>query len=69
MRELTIRKGDDKDFVKKLKVPYRLMHYKFDEDGSQLIALGSNSKMTETYKQVSCYSFYTSGLFNKSIKS
>ena len=56
MKELFIRKTDEKSFVKKLAVPHSLMHFKFNENGSELIALGSNSKMNDQYKQV-CKSF------------
>ena len=51
-REVMIRKASSQSYSKKLKVPYNLMHFKFDESGSKLIALGSNSKMEEQYKQV-----------------
>ena len=47
-----IRKANSQSYLKKLKVPYSLMHFKFDESGSKLITLGSNSKMEEQYKQV-----------------
>ena len=52
MTQLTVRKCDDKGFKKKLKVPYVLIHYKFNENGSELITLASNSKMQDQYKQV-----------------
>lgn len=50
--ELTIRKADDQSYVKKLKVPYGLMYFIFDERGSELVTLGTNSSLQEQYKEV-----------------
>ena len=52
-RELMIRKANSQSYLKKLEVPYNLMHFKFHENGAKLVALGSNSPMNAQYKEVS----------------
>ena len=64
VKELTIRKPDDQDYFKKLKVPYGLMHFQFDENGTKLIALGSNSEMNSQYKQVNIDNKHNNWFFN-----
>ena len=54
-KDIIIRKGSDQSFSKKLNVPYSVMQFQFDEGGKQFIMLGTKSKMTDQYKEVSVF--------------